>query len=105
MSAPIKMDGKLTSLQLYVGVLTMFEPEEGNLVCQLIAVLASTHRDATTFLAIRWPDWDLQALTCLCEFAWFLEIILDPQSPQATYLREFVIQDLEAAPDDRLKES
>lgn len=105
MSAPIKIDDKLTNLQLYVGVLTQFAPPEGNLCCQIVAVLAPTHRDASAFLAIRWPEWSPQALTCLCEFEWFQEITLDPECPQAAYLREFIIQNVELPPgDDHFKE-
>lgn len=98
MSAKITLDRAETSLRLYVGLITQFEPPMGDLICRNIAVLAEDHHTASVYVAQEFPEWDLQSLTCLSDFPWFQQIILKHDCPQAESLKHFVIKDVESVP-------
>lgn len=90
----------LTTLQLYVGVLTQFMPDDGNLACLNVAVLAEDEHVASVLLAQRYTEWDLQALTCISDFPWFKFITLDENCPQMAMLRQFRIPGVMMVPLD-----
>lgn len=101
MSDNIYLEGEgLTNLQLFVGVLTQFTPPEGDLCCRIAVILAEDHHAASIISAVKYPQWEIQALTNLSALSWFKWITLDPNCPQVQSLREFIIQDIEAVPDD-----
>lgn len=95
----------LTSLQLYVAVVTRFSPDNGNLECLNIAVLAEDTHVASVLIAQRHTDWDLQALTCLSDFSWFKFITLDSDCPQVAALRQFTIPNIVTIPLDEEEET
>lgn len=96
----IYMDGEGTNLQLFAGIVTQFEPPEGDLQCLQVAVLAEDYHIASTVIAMQHPEWDLQSLTNLTAFAWFKRITLDPNCPQAVELRQFVMSNVKGIPLD-----
>ena len=67
----------LTSLNLYVGVITQFIPDDGDLACCNLTVLAEDTLVASVLIAQNFPSWDLQALTCVSDFPWFKFFTLD----------------------------
>lgn len=89
-----------TSLRLFVGVITRFAPPRGDLECGIAVILAEDHHTASMYAAVKYPDYDLQALTCLTDFTWILQVILDDFCPEIEALRHFVIQDVEPHPAD-----
>lgn len=101
MSAEVILNHKgPTSLRLYVGVITRFEPRHGDLECGIVMVLAEDHHAASVFVATHFEDYDLQCLTCLTDFPWFLRLILDDSCPDADALRGFVIENVDQYPAD-----
>lgn len=92
-------DEGLTNLRLYAGVVTRFLPPEGDLACMQVSILAEDHHDASVIVAAKHPDWDLQSLTCLSDFAWFKFITIAGDCPQVEVLRDFVIEGIQAFPD------
>jgi hypothetical protein len=95
MRAKIFLNKARTSLRLWAGVVTQFRPPTGDLACCNVAVLAEDHHAASVCVAQHWPDWDLQSLTCLSDFPWFKQIILDSDCPQVESLKHFVIEGIE----------
>jgi hypothetical protein len=91
-------DRNPTSLKFYVGVITLFEEDSAALICCNVMVLAENEHVASAEVARKWPDWELQSLTCVSDLAWFRAIILDKNSPHIQALRTFVISDIEAVP-------
>jgi len=92
--------GLLTDLQVFVGTVTQFSPETGNLCCLDVVVIATTQEEASTLVAMKYPDWDMQSLTCLSGMAFFNAIMLDPQCPQVFAMREFILHHIVAVPID-----
>jgi hypothetical protein len=93
-------DRSPTSLKFYVGVITLFEESSAALVCNNVMVLAEDEHVASVEVARKWPDWELQSLTCISDLPWFRAIILGKDSPDIQALRTFVIPDVEAVPID-----
>ena len=95
----IYMEGEgITTLDLFVGTLTKFEPPDRDLLCCTVAVLADDHHTASAFIAMIHPDWEIQTLTNLTAFVWFKRITLDSNCPQAAVLQDFIIKDIKAVP-------
>ena len=90
----------LTSLGVYVGTMTQFAEETGALCCRDIIVVAANVREASTFAAMKYPNWELQSLTCLSVLPWFRDIVLDPDCPQVAEIRESLMQHLVEVPAD-----
>jgi hypothetical protein len=87
---------ELTNLQVYVGTITQFEAEDGRLTCRDIILVAVDQREAGVLVAAKYPDWELQTLTPLSALPWFEAIVLDPDCPQVTAMREWIMEHIEA---------
>lgn len=92
--------GLLTDLRVFVGTVTQFEGEQGRLCCRDVVVIATTEEEASTLVAMKYPDWDMQSLTCLSDMPWFSAISLDPQCPQVFAIRDFLLEHIVAVPVD-----
>lgn len=99
----ILIEGKgIVDLELYVGVITLFAPPKGDLACRQVILLAEDTTTASVLIARKYPNWDLQSLTCVTDLPWFTFITLDSNCPELESLRTFQIKDIEAVvvPDD-----
>jgi hypothetical protein len=94
MAAKVILAEKETNLRLFVGVGTIFLPDDGALVSRDFFVLAETEQMAAAYLAMKFPNWELQGLACLSDAPWFRAIVLDESCPQAEALFSFIIKDV-----------
>jgi hypothetical protein len=92
MAAKVILNDRETTLRLFVGVGTIFLPNDGALVSRDFFVLAETQQMAAAYLAMQFPNWELQCLTCLSDAPWLKTIVLDESCPQAEALFSFIIK-------------
>jgi len=85
-----------TSLQVYVGTMTQFEPDQGRLTCRDIILIAADQREAGILVAAKYPEWELQTLTSLSALPWFEAVVLDPDCPQVVAMREWIMEHIES---------
>lgn len=94
MAAKVILAGEEVNLRLFVGVGTIFLPDDGALVSRDFFMLAEDEQTAAILLAMQFPAWELQGLTCISDAPWFKTIILDESCPQAEALFSYIIRDV-----------
>jgi len=87
---------ELTRLQVYVGTITQFEPDDGRLTCRDIILVAADQREAGVLVAAKYTEWELQTLTALSTLDWFQAVVLNPDCPQVMALREWIMEHIES---------
>jgi hypothetical protein len=100
MKFKVMIGEQLTDLELHVGTITQFAPGTGNLACRDIVVMAENTQIAAALVAQKYPEWELQSLTCLTAVPWFKAIFLDDNCPQVYGIRDFMLQHLVSVPAD-----
>jgi hypothetical protein len=50
------------------------------------------------------PDWDLQALTCVTDMAWFKALVLNDEVMDVRILASFSIRNVTISPDNEYRQ-
>lgn len=103
MNAKIILDtGQETDLKCYIGTLTAFlGSRRGALCCKDFIIFATDEYDASLLLALEYPRWDLQSLTCINDFPYIHSIVLRSDHPTVRAVTNFVIDDVMLSREDR----